>query len=117
MTQHTDELNAEIGRIDRLHASADAQDFAEKVLIEPVEFSHARTFDVDLVEDPEVSMETEPWMRVTASLDLEGDIDSVVIFRLRHGREAESVSVEPDSGLWKAVEVWWHDFRTTWSGD
>lgn len=117
MTQYTDELDAEIERINRLHASAEAQDFAEKVLIEPVEFSHGRTFEVDLVEDPEVSMETEPWMRVTASLSLEGDIESVVIFRLKYGLEADSVSVEPDSGLWKAMEVWWHDFRTTWAGD
>lgn len=108
-TDYTDQLKAQIERFDRVHEAVDASAFPDEVLHEYTGLGHSQQFEATLVDDP--------CIEATADIHPNGNISSMQLRVSEGGRRIQEIEVEPDSGLWHAMEVWLEDMRTTWSGE
>ncbi|OYO00724.1 hypothetical protein CGZ95_08870 [Enemella evansiae] len=95
---HQNNLTEQIQRFDRLRDTA--EHFSEAVLDEWTDVGSTATFDSQLSDN----------VRAVANVDMDGGLSTVDVYVIEDG-ERRSMSVEPASGLWKAMEVWYAEHR------
>lgn len=77
------------------------------MLAENTERSLQQTFEATLVNDP--------CIEAIADIHPCGGFDSILICVNEGGERFQFRHAGPESSLWRAMEVWFDDFRSTWS--
>ena len=101
------DITNQIQRFDRLLERIDPAGLAQQVVREATELGHTQTFTATLSEDL--------CIEAAAEIGLDGSVEAVTIYRSEGGQRVDPAEVDPGSGLWRAMEVWWERFRTTWT--
>jgi|GEM_PF-3692549 len=103
------DITEQIERFDRLAEELEDTEFAQQVDREATDLVHTQTFTSMLSEDLHIE--------AAAEIGLDGRVESVTAYRAIGFRRVDPTQVEPGSGLWRAMEIWWDRFRSTWSED
>ena len=103
------DVNDQIERFDHLAEELDDKEFAQQVGSEATDLGHVQTFTAMLSEDPPIA--------AAAEIGLDHQVEAVTVYRVVGDRRADPTQLEPGSGLWRAMEIWWDQFRNTWSED
>lgn len=103
------DITEQIERFDRLAEALEDTEFAHRADREATDLMHTQTFTSMLSED----------LRIEAAAEIgpDGRVESVTAYRAVGFRCVDPTQVDPGSGLWRAMEIWWERFRSRWSED
>lgn len=105
---NTERMQAQVARYDQMRKELE-DGFADEVLGEFPDLTHSHSFEAVLVDDPRLV--------TVADVGFDGSIERVMVTTGGDRLRSATLTVDPGSGLWVAMETWLADMRETWDGD
>lgn len=112
--EYTEQLKAQIARIDRLSETTDDTAFTQEVLGLCSDLSHSQTFQASW----STIRSSRPALRSTrAAPSSHRSSTSALTVTGATPRWVEEIEVDQGNGLWRAMQAWLDDMRTSWAED